>query len=1037
MRPLAYIAFAAVLLLPSVPVEADAAPSPRQLEWRSVGPSVSGGRVSAVVGTDSDASLYYAGAADGGVWKSTNTGQSWQPVFDGEPVAAVGALAIDPKDENTVWAGTGEANPRNDVVQGDGVYKTVDGAKTWTNVLPLSNSLISAILIDPRDPRRVLVGVLGDAFANNVDRGVYRTSDGGKTWTKTLYLAPDSGVSDMAMDSAAPDVVYAGMWQYRRTAWSSQSGGPNGGLYRSADGGATWTKLSGNGLPPGDTGRIAVAIAHSNPKRIYAIVESGKGLLWRSDDGGTTWTMVTADPLIDERPFYFSKLFVDPNDAGHLWSVSVHLTVSTDGGKTFAIAGDALHGDHHAMWNARTGGRIIEGNDGGVGLSNDNGATWMWDKNLPVSQLYHVGYSFDPHYILCAPLQDNSTWCAPSDPLNPAGISASQWLFSGIGGDGSWAVPDPHDATSIWQAFGGSNNSGDVYVHAFADGQTRSVGPYLRDQNVVDPARLEYRFNWETPIAFDPFDAHRVYVGANVLFATTDAGVHWSPVSGDLTRDVKSHQVITGGITKDGTGAETSDTILDVAPSRAARGEIWIGTDDGYVQLTRDGGRHWANVTPPGIAEFGRFGSISPSERNPAVAYAAYDRHMVGDRAPYVFATHDYGAHWNSIAAGLPSDDEVRSVLVDPRNAKLLYAGLDRSLWASWDEGTHWESIASNLAPASMRDIRVQEAADDLLVGTHGRGAYVLDDAAPLQQLGTARAAGTYLFPVRTATAWVLATYWGTRFDGAAPPYGAIATYYLRSAASAEPTAEILDAHGSVVRSYTGLTKDAGLNRFNWDLAGNPATAWRFAPGWNQGNPGISVPPGTYTLRLHAGGQTLERKIDVRPDPRLHYTQAEYEAGYRLQVRLLDELSKVDDALNVLSAVDIEAPLRAADLKKSGNAELAERVRAAGAAAHALIASMTSNPRNDQDDDFIEDVLRERVLSMLYTFTSFAPPTAEQRRESAEVFALGERRIAAYAPFVPVIDDLDAKLAAAHLPSLRHSTVEPKAQGQGESGRRE
>jgi photosystem II stability/assembly factor-like uncharacterized protein len=1045
MRRIITLALVAFLSLPAPALAADA-PPPATLPWRSLGPAVSGGRVSAVAGTDSDASLYYAGGADGGVWKSTNAGQSWQPVFDGEPVAAIGALAIDPKDERTVWAGTGEANPRNDVVQGDGVYKTTDGGKTWTNVLPLANSLVSSILIDPRDPRHVLVGSLGDPFADDVDRGVYRTIDGGKTWTKTLYLAPDSGVSDMASDSADPDVVYAGMWQYRRTGWSSNSGGPNGGLYRSTDGGATWKKLSGNGLPDGITGRIGVAIAHSDPKRIYALIESGKGLLWRSDDGGSTWTMVSNDTVINERPFYYSHVFVDPTNADRLWSVSVHLTISTDGGKTFGITGDALHGDHHAMWIGRHGKRMIEGNDGGVGLSYDGGASWAWEKNLPVSQLYHAGYSFDPHYIVCAPLQDNSAWCAPSNPLDPIGLSASQWLYTGVGGDGSWALPDPHDASRIWQAFGGSNNAGDVWIHDFTSGETRSIGPYLRDQNVVAPARLRYRFNWETPIAFDPFDARRVYVGGNVLFSTVDDGYHWQPISADLTRDIKAHQTVTGGITLDVTGAETTDTILDIAPSRAARGEIWVGTDDGCVQLTRDGGAHWHDVSPPGIAPFGRFGSISPSERNPAVAYAAYDRHMVGDRTPYLFVTRDYGVHWRSIAAGLPAGDEVRTVLADPRNPSLLYAGLDRSLWASWDDGAHWESIASNLSAVSMRDVRLQEAQNDLLLATHGRGAYVLDDATPLQQLPLARAAGTYLFPVRPATAWMLNTYWGTRYDGSAPPYGAIATYYLAAPGARAPTAQILDARGTVVRTYTthdedgkavaDLPNDRGLDRFAWDLASDPATPWRFAPPWNRGNPGIVVPPGTYTLRLAVGGRTLQQKIVVRADPRLHYSQADYEANYALQTRLLDAFSSVDVALNDLSAVVAEAPLRAAALQKLGDAALAGRVTAAGASARGTIASITSNPRNDQDNDFLEDLPRERLQSMLYTFTSFARPTAEQQRESDDVLAATRQWLAAYATLARSLDELDRRLAAGHLPSLRHSTVAPKPGGQGDSGRR-
>jgi len=1019
-------ALAAALALPAI---AGAAGAPAQLSWRSLGPAVSGGRVAAVAGTNADPALLYVGAAGGGVWKSTDAGQHWEPVFDAEGIPSIGAVAIDPRDERIVWVGTGEANPRNDVMQGDGVYLTADGAKTWKKVLPLQNSLVSSILIDPRDPQRVLVGVLGDAFADTPDRGVYRTADGGKTWTKTLYLAPDSGVCDMAMDPAAPDVVYAGMWEFRRTGWSLQSGGAHDGLFKSTDGGATWSEVRANGLPAGELGRIAVAIAPSNPKRIYALIQSKEGLLWRSDDAGASWAMVGDDPLVDERPFYFSHIFVDPLDQDKLWSVSVHLTVSTDGGKHFTTTGQGLHGDHHAMWIAADGKRIVEGNDGGVALSFDDGASWRWDKNLPISQLYHIGYSSDRHYIVCAPLQDNGTWCAPSDPLDPQGLSASQWLFAGSG-DGTWAVVDPADAGRVWESFAGSDDGGDVYVHDFGSGETRSVAPYLRDQNVVPPAQLRYRFNWETPIAFDPFDSHRTYVGANVLFTSTDGGYDWTALGGDLTRNDRAHQQMTGGLTLDGTGAETSDTILSIEPSRAARGEIWVGTDDGLVQLTRDGGTHWRNVTPAGIAPYGRFDAISASPSDAGTAYAAYDAHMIGDRTPYLFVTTDYGARWRPIAAGLPADDEVRSVLVDPHDPALIFAGTDRSLWASWNRGASWERIEANLPPASYRDIRLQPSTDDLLVATHGRGAFVLDDASALEELGAARAAGTFLFAVRDAIAWNLNGYWGTGYDGEAPPYGAIVTYYLRDAAAHAPTAEILDARGTVVRTFTtheqdgkdvaDLSNDAGLDRFDWDLTGQPATPWTFAPEWNAGNAGIPVPPGRYVVRLHAGNVTLQRPILVRADPRLHYPQADYEATYALQQRLLGDFSRLDAALNVLSTVAKEAPLRAAALRQRDAALSADAAKA-GTQASALIATITSNPQNDQDDDFLEDQLRERIQGVLGSFVSFSRPTQAQRQECDALHALTEARLAAYRSFAAALGALDAGLRAQHLPPVRQA----------------
>ncbi|MDQ2872586.1 MAG: hypothetical protein M3R35_05615, partial [Candidatus Eremiobacteraeota bacterium] len=444
-----------------------------QLRWRNLGPAVSGGRLGAVAGTDADPALYYAGAADGGVWKSTNGGQSWQPVFDKQDVASIGAIAIDSHDGNRVWVGTGEGNPRNDVTQGDGVYETLDGAKTWQRMLPLRNSLITKILVDPRDSNTVLVAVLGDPFADSADRGVYRTTDGGKSWTKTLYLGADSGASDLASSAKSPNVVYAGMWQYRRTGWSLQSGGPNDGLYKSTDSGATWRRLSGHGLPSDEEGRIGLAVAPGDPRRVYALIQSKAGLLWRSDDDGATWAMVSSNTLIDERPFYFSHVFVDPTDANHVWSVSVRLTVSTDGGKTFKTTGRGIHGDHHAMWNAADGRRIIEGNDGGVALSQDNGATWEWKNVIPISQLYHVGFDNRNPYNVCAPLQDNGVWCAPSDGLDGARLSASQWHNMG-GGDGTWAIPDAADPNFIWSTSGGGNFAGEMDLLDTRSGESRT-----------------------------------------------------------------------------------------------------------------------------------------------------------------------------------------------------------------------------------------------------------------------------------------------------------------------------------------------------------------------------------------------------------------------------------------------------------------------------------------------------------------------------------------------------------------------------------
>lgn len=1024
MRHLRIVALASACIALLLPALARASDPFSGLAFRSIGPAVSGGRLGAVAGTDTDPSLYYAGAAGGGLWKSTNAGASWAPVFDEEDVQSIGSITIDPVHASTVWVGTGESNPRNDVTQGDGVYKTDDGGKTWSHVLVLPNSLIGRIVIDPRDTKRVVVAALGDPFADSDSRGVYRSVDGGVTWAKTLYTGASTGPSDLVANPANPDELFAGMWHYRRTGWSSQSGGTDGGLFRSSDGGATWKRLTGNGLPSGATGRIGIAIARSKPSRIYALIESASGLLWRSNDGGVTWANVSSDTLVDERPFYYTTLYVDPANPDRLWTESVHMAVSTDAGEHFVITGRGIHGDHHAMWISADGRRIIEANDGGVAFSNDAGATWAAPKNLPISQLYRIGYSREVPYRVCSGLQDNGVWCAPSNPLDPRGVSASQWMSPG-GGDGTWAVPDPHDRRLVWMSSGGQNWGGDLEIFNYDTMETREVGPYIRDQNVVPPKDLTYRLNWETPIAFDPFDSALAYTAGNVVFATRDAGTNWKAISGDLTRNEPAHEVMSGGITLDGTGAETSDTILYIEPSRVARGELWVGTDDGYVQLTRDGGMHWANVTPAGIAPFGRFATISASAREPAVAYAVYDAHMTGDRTPYVFVTRDYGRHWERIDRGLPSNDQARSILSDPADPKVLYLGLERSFWASWDDGASWQRVASNLPAVSVRDVRVQPDSDDLLLATHGRGAYILDDVAPLRNYPKAKAAGTFLFAIRDSIGWNEHSYWGTRTDGAGPDYGALITYYLSAPAKKKPSVEILDAHGKLVRKLDDLDNSAGYNRTAWDLTSEDADAWTFAPKWNQRSfdSGAPVVPGRYTVRLHVDGTTLTQTAVVLQDPRTHYTLPELQAHRDRIVALLDDLSRVDGALNLLSTVELEAPLRA---QKLGDSATSNQVRAIGAAAGALIASMTSNPKNDQDNDFLVDILRERLQSQIDSyFGSFAPATREQRREDADLQRLTAERLQAFDAFVAQLDAVDAQVKAAHLPSLRTLTAKP------------
>ncbi|MBV9278080.1 MAG: hypothetical protein JOZ97_07600, partial [Candidatus Eremiobacteraeota bacterium] len=654
---------------------------------------------------------------------------------------------------------------------------------------------------------------------------------------------------------------------------------------------------------------------------------------------------------------------------------------------------------------------------------------------IPIGQLYHIGYDRGNPYRVCAPLQDNGVWCAPNRSLTPRGIVVTQWEDIG-GGDGTWVIPDPSNENFVWSTSGGGNNGGELDILNERTKQTISASPYLRDQNVTPPSQLRYRFNWETPLAFDPFDPHIAYTAGNVVFKTRDRGQHWVAISPDLTHNVRSHEIITGGVQLEGTGAETSETILYIEPSTVARGQIWIGTDDGLVQLTRDGGRHWHNVTPVGIRPLGRFASISASKQRAGEAFVVYDGHMTGDKSPHVFKSADFGRHWASITSGLPANDYARSIRQDPRNPSIVYLGTEFSFYISFDGGAHWQPFRQNLPAASVRDVRVQPDFNDILVGTHGRSAWILDDAAPIQLLARARASGTYIFPVRQAYLYEIHSGGNNSLGaGENPPYGAIVTFYLSKPASRNPTAEVLDGHGRVVRTFRSHTEDgkevpdltnqAGFNRFSWDLTEDKPVAWDSTGDWNQFTSGATVVPGRYSIVLHADGRTLRAPIIVHRDPRDDATLLDHVARYRLEHQLYADWSRIDTALNTLSTVQRESEARKVALQKAGatDSALIAQLDASKSRAAALQSTLTSNPKSDQDDDFLKDVLRERVQAHLFLFDTFKRPTAEEEREGRALHALTNERVHAVSAFVSGLDAVNAQLARLNLPSLVHATT--------------
>ncbi len=969
---------------PKPAASASASPSPTpgppfgNLRWRSIGPAAAGGRVAAVAGTAANPKVYYVGSAGGGVWKTGNGGQTWDPVFDKQAVGAIGAVAIDPTDEKTVWVGTGESNPRNDVSYGDGVYKSTDAGETWTNVGLKGTRYVSRIVIDPRNHNHVIVAALGDVFADSPQRGVYVTDDGGRTWKQTLAVGTESGASDLAMSAQNPSVVYAGIWKFQRRPWTFVSGGDEDGIYRSSDGGETWTKLEGHGLPAAPTGRIGLAVAPSDGNRVYALIESKAGVLWRSQDGGANWTMVSDDSLVDARPFYFSHVEVDPKNPNRVYSLSFQVMLSNDAGKTFKAIADNVHSDFHAIWIAPNDpSRIILGEDGGYALTLDGGDNWFFSANLPIGQIYRVGLGTDNPYTVCVGLQDNNGWCGPSNSLDPSGIQNKDWIVT-VGGDGQWGIPEPDNPDWIWS----DSQDGSLVVSNRVTKDGWLAQPYLptgRESYRIGESK--YRFNWESPIAFAPWRSSAGgaigWYGGNVVFQTTDRGRSWKVISPDLTRNLKSHQVTPGGpITNDVSGAEYSDTILDIEASERARGEIWVGTDDGLVQLTRDFGRHWTNVTPPGAPEFARFATVAPSALSDGTAFTVADGHYVGDNAPYAFVTHDFGRHWTKIVGGLPANQWARSIRPDIRTRGLVYLGTEQGIWISFDGGANWQSFNNDLPPVSVRDIRMQKADDDLVIATHGRSAYIMDDMTAVQQLSSAVARATWLFAPRLAYQWTLSendegTY--TNYAADNPPNGVSITFYQKQPQKGAPTIEILNATGRVIRTVSGTHKvhgkdvpyvsnKAGLNRYTWDFAVNGPLKWNGGNDFSKGpDTGPQVVPGDYSVRMALSGHTYVQRVRVRPDPRSRLTQAVYQRSFDLATGQLAHLSQVDAILNSLDDLKKSLDAALASSKKTNNAELTARIADAAKAREALFGSLAVNIRGEGTED--EGKLHEDLLS--------------------------------------------------------------------------
>jgi photosystem II stability/assembly factor-like uncharacterized protein len=767
------------------------------LEARSIGPAAMSGRIAAIESSPAHPEIVYVGAATGGLWKSVNGGTNWEPIFDDQPVASIGAIALDPHNPDVVWVGTGEGNPRNSVSVGNGVYKSLDGGHTWRHLGLDKTEHIDRILVDPDDPQVAYVGALGQVWGENPERGVYKTEDGGATWKRVLYVDERTGVADLVMDPANPRKLFAALWDFQRQPWTFRSGGPGSGLYVTYDGGATWKKQTeDDGLPKGQLGRIGLAIAPSEPNVVYALVEAAQSALLRSNDGGRTWKAVNTDSDVNPRPFYFDHIFVDSADPGRLYRLFTNLSVSDDGGKTFTLIGArALHADHHAFWiDPRNPLHIWDGNDGGAYESHDRGATWRFMQNLPVGQFYHVRLDNAVPYNVYGGLQDNGSWKGPSNVWEQSGIRNHHWSEVGFG-DGFDTVPDPNDTMRGYSM----SQEGHLMRWDLRTGERKDIRP-------AGPNGEEPRFNWNAGIAIDPFDPNTLYFGSQWLHKTTDRGDSWTILSPDLTTNNPEWQKAdqSGGITIDATGAESFTTILAIAPSPVQRGVIWVGTDDGRLHVTRDGGKSWDSLEKNvhGVPANTWIPHISPSPSDAGTAFVVFDNHRRSDWTPYVYRTTDYGKTWTSLATKNLWGYAL-AIEQDPVDKNLLFLGTEFGLWVSQDGGKSWMKWTHGVPTVSVMDLAIHPREHDLVIATHGRGLYIIDDIRPLRTLTEeTQKQPLHLFPVADAQQARIGQGAGMRvpgdadFRGRTRPYGALITYSLNAPGLPHPDADKEREHG-------------------------------------------------------------------------------------------------------------------------------------------------------------------------------------------------------------------------------------------------
>ena len=895
----------------------------KDIRWREIGP-FRGGRVLAVSGVTSQPQVYYFGATGGGVFKTTDSGATWVPVSDGQFANGdVGAIAVAESDPNVIYAGMGESCIRGNASPGDGVYKSTDAGRTWKNVGLKDTQQIGRVVIDPRNANVVYVAALGHQFGPNEQRGVFKSTDGGANWKQVLTRGPKAGAVDLSLDPNNPNVIYAAFWEVYRTPYSMESGGPGSGLWKSTDGGETWSDLSTKpGMPKGMLGRVGVAVSPANPQRVYALIEANEGGAFRSDNGGDTWIRVNSSNEIRQRAWYYAHIFADPKNADTVYYLNVSFFRSTDGGRSLSPI-QPPHGDNHGLWIAPNDPqRMIESNDGGATITTNGGRSWSTIMNQPTAQFYRVALDNDYPYHAYGAQQDNSTVRIAT--RGRGGITEKDWYDVG-GGESGWIAPDPRDTTVVY-----AGSYGNLITRFDAKAATlRNINPWP-DNPMGHPASdLKYRFQWSFPIVISPHDPTVIYAGANMVFKSTDEGQSWTIISGDLTRNDRSRQGSSGGpITKDNTSIEYYDTIFTINESPITKGLIWVGSDDGLIHISRDNGKSWQNVTPPEsmIPKWAQINSIDPSAHDAGTAWVAATLYKGDDFHPYMYRTTDYGKTWTKIVSGIPEDHFTRVVREDPNRKGLLFAGTEFGIYVSYDSGEHFQSIQLNMPVVPITDLGFHKRDDELVVATQGRAFWVMDDLSLLNEIrGQTPTEDVRLYKPRTAIRDAGGGRGGRGGTavGANPPAGAVIEYFLKEKPQGDVTIEFLDAAGKSVNKYSSKTEERpaqqegiaepeaepnpfatpgparvpaqqGMNRFTWDLRYPDATVFPHMILWAGNTRGPVAIPGTYTVRLAADGKTQTQQFTIVRDPRLKTTPEQYSSQLSLALQIRDKLSQTN-----------------------------------------------------------------------------------------------------------------------------------------------